>query len=151
MVDTIRDLWCDRLMKKHRPDGDSGVRSIDEILTELGSLQMRLSETDLNAAEIEALKARQQEVRAEAALAREAMPVDRDRALARVYAIDRLVDQALARHLDPSMAASSDRSGGIDPYILVKNNARIDREAGLEELRHERRRLVAQLTRKPAG
>ncbi len=138
-------------MKKHRPDGDSGVRSIDEILTELGSLQMRLSETDLNAAEIEALKARQQEVRAEAALAREAMPVDRDRALARVYAIDRLVDQALARHLDPSMAASSDRSGGIDPYILVKNNARIDREAGLEELRHERRRLVAQLTRKPAG
>ncbi len=138
-------------MTKPHPDGESDVRSLDEILSELGSLQMRLVDTGLSVAEIEALKVRQQEVRAEAALAREAMPVDRARALARVYEIDRLVDQALARHLDPSMAAGNDRSGGIDPYILVKNNARIDREAGLEELRHERRRLVVRLSRKPAS
>ncbi len=126
--------------------GDETARGLDEILTDLGTVYLRMTEPDLTDNERADLQERHTALRSEAAAARAAMPFDRERARRRITEIERRIEDARARHMDPSTAAVGESGGGgIDAHMLITINTRIDTEAGIDELRSERQRLLDRL------
>ncbi len=151
--DTGRSAWgflllsvCYNVAMTGAGVGDETVRDLDEILTDLGAVYLRMTELGLTDDERANLQKRHAALRSEAAAARHARPFDRERAQRRIVEIERRIEAARVRHMDPSMAAVGESGGGgIDAHMLIVNNTRIDAEAGIDELRGERRRLLDRL------
>ena len=126
--------------------GSKYPRSLDEILVDLGAVRSRMSDPEISNTERSENHDWHIALRREAAAARRSLPVDRDRVERRIVEIERLIEKARQRHMDPSMAAVGESGGGgVDAYMLITNNTRIDAEAGVDRLVDERRRLMDRL------
>lgn len=126
--------------------GGENPRSLDEILVDFAAVYSRLADpgvTDGERAEIHSWHA---DLRREAATARDAMPFDRERALRRVAQLEHRIKDIMGRHINPGTAGVGESGGGgIDAYMLLAINGRIDDGAGVDGLRDERKRLLAEL------
>jgi len=126
--------------------GDAYPRGIDAILVDLATVYTRLAAPGVSDGERAEIHLWQADLRREAAAARDAMPFDREWATRRVVQLEHRINDILGRHINPGTAGVGESGGGgIDAYMLLAINNRIDSGAGVDALRDERRRLLADL------
>ncbi len=121
------------------------MRDLSDVVVELADVRAALAAAPEDDFETRAdLRARQDDLRAEAARLRAAQPIDSlDEAelRGRLERLERQRDRHLSAHIGHSAAAQTGEGGGIDPKYVHDLHRQMDEAAGLAEIEDEIRRL----------
>ena len=137
-----------------RDDAVMVRRSIDEILQDLLEITNELAATTDVDRTIE-LKLRRDELRREAAdVAGDPVEQLSDEALrGRILRCEQLLHEAERARLNPGavgLGGGATGGGGLDPFLAIRHNQRVDRQTGRHEIERELRALRAERARRRA-